>query len=294
MKDFNEIYNAIYRTCNEPMEELRKNSKNSIVRIAILSVAIGILLTIMTRNPMFIMIAVVVIFFYREFSKGNKEYKNVFKEQIIKTFVKEYSNMLEFKPQQGVSSTIYLDGDFEHFDIYHSEDLITGVLNEKYRIAMSEVHTENESTDSDGGTTYTTLFHGLFAKVELDKMVNTKVKIRRNSIKLFGKGDKIEMDSSEFEKSFDVYAGNKITAMQLLTADIMQMLLDFKNQNKLTPEITLKGSALYIRFSTGDLFEPKLMKSSLDYETLKKYYDTINFTLNITEKFLKNIEETEL
>ena len=48
---------------------------------------------------------------------------------------------------------------------------------------------------------------------------------------------------------------------------------------------------MYIRFATGDLFEATILKSSVDYDVLKKYYDTINFTLNITEKFLKNIKK---
>ena len=105
--------------------------------------------------------------------------------------------------------------------------------------------------------------------------------------------EKIELDSSEFEKLYDVYSSNKIIAMQILTSDIMQMLIDFKNKNQITPELTLKKDKLYIRFTTGNQFEGSIFKKSMDYKVLKKYYDIINFTLSITEKFLKNISETE-
>ena len=51
---------------------------------------------------------------------------------------------------------------------------------------MAEVHTESEetTTDSEGhtSTTYVTLFHGIFAEVELSKFICFNLKIRKNSI----------------------------------------------------------------------------------------------------------------
>lgn len=295
MKNFDEIYENISETCKEPIEELRKKSRNGIMRTMIIALAIGIILSITISPQLLLPVAIIAIVLDIILSKSRREYVKLFKEKVIRTFVKEYSDTLEYRPNSGIPSIMYNEGEFERrYDRYHTEDLITGTLNGKYKIDMAEVHTENESTDKDGNTTYTTIFHGLFAKVEFKKYVDVNMKIRRNSINLFRKKEKIEMDSSEFEKKFDVHSSNKIIAMQLLTADIMQMLLDFKENNKLTPEITLNGNSLYIRFATGDMFEPNIFKFSLNYNTLKKYYDTINFTLDITEKFVKNIEETEV
>jgi len=294
MKNFNEIYEEIYKKYAKTMEEMRTSARNGIIIVIAIAIAIGFILTFITGHTAFLMIAVVIIVLYIALSKNHKEYKRFFKNNVVKAFIKEYSENLEYKPEQGISSYYYQEGEFEHYDRYHSEDLIVGTLQGKYHITMAEVHTEDESTDSDGNTSYSTVFHGLFAEIEFEKNVKTNMKIRRNGITLFHKKEKIEMDSGEFEKKFNVYATDKIIAMQLLTSDIMQMLMDFKEKNKVTPEMTLKGNVLYIRFATGDMFEPKMLKNSLDYTTLKKYYDTINFTLDITEKFLKNIEETEI
>lgn len=74
----------------------------------------------------------------------------------------------------------------------------------------------------------------------------------------------------------------------------MQLLIDFKQDNKLIPEITIKGNELYIRMETGDIFNANLLKKSFDYNMLLKYYNIINFSLNLTEKIVKNIRETEL
>lgn len=294
MKNFNEIYEKVYKECSEPLEQLRKKSRNGIILAVFVSIFVGLILTIITKNTTMIFVAVIISAFFQIFSKSGKKYKTVFKEKIIKSFVKEYSQKLEFYPTRGISPMKYDQAKFEFYERYHSEDLITGTLEGEYRISMAEVKTETESRDSDGNTTTYTVFHGLFAEIELNKNLNSCIRIRKNGISLFNKKDKLEMDSGEFEKKFNVYSTDKIIAMQLLTSDIMQMLLDFKEENKITPEMTIEGNRFYIRFATGGVFEAKLMKKALDYDILKRYYNLINFTLDLTEKFLNNINETEV
>lgn len=294
MKKFNEIYEKVYKESNDTLEKARNRARNGIIWITFIMITIGTILSIMTKSPFFIFGTFLIIALYMGFSKDNKNYINLFKEKVIKTFVKEYSETLEYIPNLGISKQIYRNGEFENFDTFYSEDLIKGTLDGNYKINMSEVHTEKESKDEDGHTTYYTVFRGLFAEIILDKNVKTKLKIRKDNISLFGNKDKIKMDSSEFEKIFNVYSTDKIIAMQLLTSDIMQMFIEFKEENKLTPELTIKDNTLYIRFETGAVFEPKLLKKSLEFDFLLKYYNIINFTLGLTEKMIKNIKETEM
>ena len=51
---------------------------------------------------------------------------------------------------------------------------------------------------------------------------------------------------------------------------------------------------MVIRFHTGNMFEPKLFKSSLDYNMLKEYYDIIEFVIRVTKEINKVIENTEI
>ena len=53
----------------------------------------------------------------------------------------------------------------ESYDNYYSEDTIEGILEGKYEVKMAEVHTENESTDSNGNTHKNTIFHGMFGYI---------------------------------------------------------------------------------------------------------------------------------
>ena len=295
MKNFNDIYEVLYKKYNEKMEKFRKDIlKEKLTTVVIGMIAFAILANIF-NNWAIMFLAPIVIFLKLTFSKKERLYENSFKGELINALIKEYDENLNFEPERGIASAIYRKGEFEGYDVYRSEDLITGKLEGKYKINMAEVRTRDRRTDSDGDSYYVTLFYGLFAEIELDKTIFAKLKLRKDKLKLFGGGkERVELDSGEFEKIYDVYATDKIIAMQLLTADIMQMFIDFKENYKIAPEITLEENKLYIRFQTGNMFEPISNKKALDYETLLKYYDTINFTLNITKEFIKNIKETEI
>lgn len=105
---------------------------------------------------------------------------------------------------------------------------------------------------------------------------------------------KIEMDSTEFEKYFDVYADDKIQAMQVLTSDVMEEMMEFIKESKIKFEFTIKKDKFYIRFWTDEMFEGNILKSSVEFDTLKKVFDVINFTFDITRKIIKVTEETTI
>lgn len=302
MKNFDQIYEEVYKEYNDELEKIKEPvKKRSNIRyiISFFILIIGGILTYILK-PQIISIGlnenlpieiagIVAIIF--AVAKREKEYTLAFKSNVISKFVKSYSENLEYFPENEFPEKIFNEAEFENYYRYYSEDYICGTLDGGYSIQMAEIHTKSESLGSGDST----IFYGLFAQVEHNKFIEQTIKLRRNSIiKISNRKEKIEMDSEEFETIYDVYSQDKIVTMQLLTADIMQMLIDFKRRYKLTPELTLKGNKLYIRFQTGDVFESNIMGETLDYNTLKKYYDIINFTLEITEKFLKNIKETEI
>ena len=161
---------------------------------------------------------------------------------------------------------------------------------------MAEVHTEEEYEDEDGHKHYSTLFQGLFGVTEFDNLYNGTITIRSDNkfFNLFKDKDRIEMDSSEFEKYFEVVADDKIQAMQIFTSDVMDKMIDFINNSKIKFELTITRNKIYVRFKTGPVFEANIFKSSVDFDTLKKVFDIINFTFDITKALVKSINDTKL
>ena len=152
MKNFNEIYEEIYRETENILEPIRKKARNENIYMIIIAIFLA-LLFIMTRSIIAVIIILISGFIYHFFAKSGKKYKTMFKEDIIKKFVKSYSENLEFYPTRGIPKATYNLAKFEYYDRYRSEDLITGTLESGYKINMAEVKTETESTDSDGDTT---------------------------------------------------------------------------------------------------------------------------------------------
>lgn len=296
MKEFNEIYQEIYEKTYPLLKQKRLEvAKRTEIILGIFFI-IGIILCIIYKNILYIFsfISIGIICSIVLTAKMRNEYKRIFKEEVIGVFVKQYSDKLDYKYNKGVSSLVYSQAEFEKFDIFHSEDYIYGNLEDGYKLEMSEIHTEYEEIDSEGNIEKGTIFRGLFAKVEFDKVIEDTIKVRRNTLKLFNNKKRMEMDSGEFEQIYDIYSNGKIVTMQLFTAEIMGKFIDFRNKNKMTPELTLKKNKLYIRFKTGNVFETNLFNRPLNYNILKKYYNIIQFTLEITEMMLKNIKETEI
>jgi len=222
----------------------------------------------------------------------------IYKDVVISSLIRNYDNHLYYQKEGGISSVEYRLGQFEQsFDRFHSEDSILGVLDGIIPIKMSDVCTEDVSTDSDGNTTTTTIFSGLFAIANLPKNTNLSLLVHADAGvfgKIFKSKSQIDMDSSEFEKIFDVKSSDKIKAMQILTADVMADLIDFKNKYKKRFELTIQDSKLYLRFHSGDIFEKGAFKKELDYSILKNYYNYLDFSCQVTKKIYNIIRETQL
>lgn len=311
MKSFNEVYEQVHKESFEELEILRKKAKRKLFRSLLI---IGIVIAFVAfffkkansdyfmsgRQTIFlfyfsaviVMISIIVIV-----AISKTKYTPTFKEKVIGPFIKNTDENLQYKPNEGISSVIYRMGEFESYDNYYTEDLIIGKLDGKYNLQMAEVRTEDESTDSDGDTHTYTVFHGLFGNVECAKNIKTNFKVRSDKGvfgKLFKGKTKVEMDSQEFEKYFDVYGDNKIIVMQILTSEVMSTMIEFIEQSKIKYELTINGDQMYIRFHTGGVFEPSLFKNSLDYNMLKKYYDIIDFIFKVTREINNVIEKVEI
>lgn len=299
MNSFGKIYQEVYKNAGIELEEAKKsiNMKRAILGVIIAVIIISFLL----RIPFLPMIAIFVdLILYFMFRSSFMQYRLIFKDKVIRQFVKAYSDKLEYYPNEGIPFRIYNKAGFDgHYDRFRSEDLIKGTILDNCEIAMSEVWTEREeeTVDQDGHhrREYVTIFRGLFACIDLKSFLTFSFRITRNVFlsNMFKGKQKLEMDSGEFEKIFDVKTDDKINTLRILTSDIMQMLIDFKNENKITPEIVFQDNKLYIRFAVGNVFEPNKIKGDMDFDKLKENYDMINFIFKLTEEFSKNIVEFE-
>lgn len=311
MKNFNTIYQELYRTHFTTLSNLKKNTfRLQIVLWACLLFAF-FLFYLRFSHPVFrltgtvfaILLAVLIG------SIRSTKFVHYYKKNVIKSIIHSYDDTFNYYPESPIPSSIYCEAEFErYFDRYTSDDKITGQWRDFCSLLMGEVKTEVRYTDEDGHTSYSTIFSGLFIKIEFPKFLPCTIKVRKNatfkrSYTNSSSGrknilslptERIEMDSPDFEKLYDVYSDNPILTMQLFTSDIMQMLLDFKQNYGIFPEITMKQNCLYLRFSVRKkLFEPNWYKRVLDYTDTQNHYTFIHSIMNLSDSLLKNSLEVE-
>ena len=231
-------------------------------------------------------------------SKQQARFNDMYKDNVIKSLIKNFYSNLEYFPKKEMPEYIYKKLNYEYYDTYTSDDYFEALIDNKYSIQMAEIKTQEIKTerDSDGNThtTYITKFHGLFSKIVLDKSIQSTLKIKPNNTIVFD-SNKLDMDSSEFEKYFDVSASNQIIGMQILTSDVMEDLIDFRIKTNMNYEICIINNELYLRFHSGEMFEARsIATNSLNKEEIEKYFYMLNFTYNLSNKLINVINETKI
>ena len=60
-------------------------------------------------------------------------------------------------------------------------------------------------------------------------------------------------------------------------------------------DIVIKENEIYLRFHSGDMFEPTNLKNGpLDRKSLEKYFYMLNFTYNLSKRLIDLVEETQI
>ena len=317
MKTFDEIYQELktedMQEINKLYECVKKKSKNqkriALIICAIVDILILFLVSANLKSVFFSMFAIMFIFiidtviyviitlisgFSKEYKELNTQYKNI----VIKKIINNFYDNLEYFPYKSMPEYIYENVGYEYYDCYSSDDYFEAQINNKYSIQMAEVLTkekrEHEDANGEEREEEIVKFNGLFAKIILDKNINSELRIMQNGKFLLDK-NKLNMDSSEFEKYFDVKTTNKIIAMQLLTSDVMEELIKFEDKTKMKYDIYIKNDELYLRFHSGAMFEiGNLKKEILDKELIQKYFYMLNFTYNLSNKLINIINDTQI
>ena len=282
----------------------KRKRKISRITIIIMLIVDALLLIYGFKFSIFIVtsifIADIFIFIIMQIISGNKDivkFNNDYKKNVINNMLKNFIEELDYIPLKGMPNTIYNEAHYGgYYNKYYSDDYFEGKIDGQ-KIIMADLLVQEETTekDEDGNkTTETTIiFNGLFGKIELNKSINSNLNITRcRSFSLLD-SKRLEMDYSEFEKFFNVYTNNNIIAMQLLTPDIQEDILELYNKYKVNFHIFITNNQMYILFNTGNMFEVFSSKNT-PTQVLEKYFDIMKFIYKLVDKLLITIDNTQI
>ena len=305
-ENFNEFFSNLNVDNNEInlkwKEMSKKKREKSLITVLIILVIDALILykirflAIFSIVPILtidIFIFIISLFIYgeKDVLQFNKDYKDKVINKLLENFVEE----LDYIPLKGMPRNIYDEAKYGgHYNKYHSDDYFEGKINGQ-KIMMADLLVQKETTtrDKDGHTKteVRTIFNGLFGKLNLDKSINTNLIIKKDYGFEFINKSKLEMDSSEFEKAFDVYCDNNIIGMQLLTSDIQEDILTLYNKYKISFYISIMHNTMYVLFNTGSMFEVFSTTQSPN-EILEEYFDIMKFIDKLVNKIIITIDNT--
>ncbi len=302
--EFKEIYNYIISEYAEELEGNRKKLKKSIIICCILFIISTLIYIFLIKKMnkslskgsrtvglIFIPAGMYYIFKYKKY---NAIYVENYKNNVIKNFV-EYINHNLHYDQYGGDNLLdsYIKAEFmdDEFNSFITDDYIEGYIEDETYIKMCNISLENTN---DKGEFLDMIYEGIFSVTQLNIHIPNEIRIIKNKYIKKDNYKKVQMDSKEFEKYFDVYSTSDILSMEILTHDIMEELVQFYEKYKIKYEIIIKDNNIYIRFDTGVMFEPNILKKSNDVNTLWIYYNILIFTINLTTKINKLLKDIEI
>lgn len=258
---------------------------------------------------MIISVIVIILRFLHVTVRKSKE------KQYRKMYISEFNNIFlnliapdfSYDSKTGFPEKSYKMIQFGAYDKYEANGLISGKLENEYSFRAGQVTTRSAYEGADDARMERIDFDGILYEIRLPYNIDSKLYLRSDKktdhagfVKKMFNPDvaltklKIKLDSEEFERIFDVYAENKILALQLLTADVMLDLEKMYTEASNKFEITIDHDMLYVSFATGAIFRApdELSIAVLDKKTLAQYYKRFEYTLKFNRKFLKTIEES--
>lgn len=295
-KNFNEIYDKIYNDSRISLKKAKRKANTFILAIILVCIIINLFVYLNPETKFISLGAIALSFCIIMFFiiLARESYGKLYKEYIIKELAKNYNEKLYYDRKHGITTPEYAISNFDNtFDKYYSEDRIYGTLKSGANVQIAEVVTfhTSEYRDESGNvhTDKTETFRGMYGIIRLEKSVCTEIYISKDSMLNRFSKDRIEMDSSEFEKFFDCSAEDKVVAMQIFTSDLIEKYIEMRENFKYRFELKIEDNMIYFRYKCGKMFEPPVIGDGLDKETIKKYYDLIYYPLEIIAKTVENI-----
>jgi hypothetical protein len=235
-----------------------------------------------------------------------KEFATKFKRKVFQKFVHAIYPESTYRRNKKVNQSFFKASTlFNSFDSYSGEDYFSGTTENGHSFQFSELKVTSTTTDSEGNSSTTNVFDGIFFVLDApfslsedecikvlpdtaEKNLGKFGKLFQSKLGgLFSKSKMVYMEEHpEFEKDYVVYAKSKEAAFRILTPAMIGVIYNLKYKWKKTARIAFVGDKIYIGFPYHEnLFEPDIKQSILQQQELQRLYHQIALCFTMLEDF---------
>lgn len=209
-----------------------------------------------------------------------------FKEMVIKKIIHRIDADAIYKSSEFISEDYFNKSKlFGSYDSYKGEDFVMMNVYDKERknyteITFSELNVTDETTDSKGNKSTTTIFNGIFYKIQFNKTFNAQLYLNSPRRK------NMELEDNTFNKMFRAYTTDQVEARYILSTSFMKRLKEFQRSLGKAPRIRVAfvDNEMYVAVSSSkDFLEPKLNKDLKDFNNILPYYLEVDHLIKIVD-----------
>ena len=235
-----------------------------------------------------IVFLIIANFVYPKISRSVKsQFKGVILHRIANAFNFNYSYRSPLKAED------FLESGFDNdFDFFRSEDMLTGTLNNGSHVILSEILLTKEVTviDDSGMASKEerTQYDGVYAKITIPNAYYALMELKQNDITQKFAKKRVEMESNEFEKKYDIIANDRIQALKVFNADVIDAILKSDQLGVKKLEIKIQYGTMYMRFPRK-IFLEMSGENKFMRKDIQKYYDEIGIILDLIEQVTDSV-----
>lgn len=199
--------------------------------------------------------------------KEAKNYRQSYKAYFVAANLQKVFQNLTYDHQKGISkSFINSTGMINTGDRFSSNDL-TFATYKNTKFVQADATIQVEHTDSDGNTTYETIFKGRFMVFEFPKKFNFKLELigkHFHAYKIPGKDpktgrkmQKVQTESVDFNRKFKIFGADGFETYYILDPAIMVRIEQISDRFKNKILLGFTDNSLLVALNDGtDSFEP--------------------------------------
>ncbi len=278
-----------YNTLENHRKQKIKLYKKYNLIIIILFISVFVLMIINFYLAL-ITIGLIVYFFYKK-SAIQKEYRTLFKEEVVNTLIRSQFDNVEYIQSIGINVRHINNACFfNRPNRYTTEDLITGTY-DGVSFKMADVHLEKKRTNGTSEGYYDTYIKGKFILIDFERNFNDTVKIiERKTITPFNTYNKglveVELESIDFNEKFKVFSTTKHAAFYMLTPQLQEQLLHLESCFNGDIYVSFMQGKCYIVINdNSNSFEHKITE-----EITKEHIDNILYQINLVPNIIKSFK----
>lgn len=297
-ESFESLYNKIYDSCKDRLKEVKNKNNTFLLVVGTVLAIINIVIYIVPRFRYLIglSLSISACILMILMMSGTKNYRKIYKENVIEKLVKAYNENFYYSPINGISRVEYGLSNFDNkVDEYFSEDRVFGTMENGDNFQLAEVVTFDVSrtVDAEGKVREekTQTFRGMYGVVRLEKNTLADIYIASNSkFRKFNK-NRLEVDSGLFEEYYDCITKDKVTAMRIFTSELIEKYIEIVKDNKYGFELKIIDNMIFFRYKTNQLFEPPMFSSGLEKNFIKKNYKVLYYPLEIMKSTIDAVHD---